>query len=294
MRLSKMIGKYTGLSISTAFVLLIILSSCRMGTEPQAIAESGEETAILKITVPNIAPWLKQQVDNEEMTRKAWLDGDSIEFRLFEPASPSTPVETIFISGEIGPDTSTPLVTNWEVAPGSYFIRSLVFNENSNLYLSGTYASVWGIYPEQDLLNPTESFSISAGESMSILITNFPTYPTEIGNDVWPAEETHSEPVYGEKWFIYNTGPDDTNLWVWVGATSLDGVVNGDVGLYLFGPDGVFIDSSAYINSADPVEDEVEELDSYYDGFAVQGGATYYVGVYVFAPCTFEMYFQSS
>ena len=283
--------RYTVSIIPTALLLLLALSSCRM--EPPIAAEADEEMATLKITVPQFAPWLTGQIGDEKMKPKAWLGGDRIEFGLYEETAPTTLVDYEYVYDELGSWPSDPLVTEWIVPPGDYFVRSWVFNENSNLYLDYGYASTWGIYPEQDILNPTNFFNIAAGEGKSILITNFPTLPDEIGNAVWPAETTYYEPQYGEKWISFTTGPTDTSLYVWVGAYSVDGVNSGDVGLYLFGSNGIFIAMSAYLNTNDPSTPEEEELDSYYDGFTVESNATYYAGVYAWEISDFEIYFES-
>ncbi len=296
MKPNKTIRKYTRLLVSTIFALFITLSSCEMGTEPQAIFDENEATATLQITVPNMAPWLKEKFEAQDMTAKAWLYGDSIGFGIFDTGM--NLVDSIYTSFQFQPGTALPSsqITAWEIPAGTYYLYSFVWNYSSQLYLttdtgSGGDASVWGIYPEQpDRDNPTVPFTVSGGDNLSVTITNFPNAPTVIANNVWPAAAVYYEGDYGEKWFSFTTGPSDNYIYVDVTSYTLDGVIDPDVDLYLFGPDGVLLAVSDNYPDGVLATDDVEYLDSDYDGFTVYPNSTYYVGVFAWDGCDFEVY----
>jgi hypothetical protein len=297
MKLNKPIKKYTGLLVSAVFLLLLVLSSCEMGTGPQGVLEESEDLATLTIAVPNIAPWLQEKFESQDMTTKAWLYGDSIGFGIFD--TDNILVDSIYTSLQFQPGDGLPStqVTAWEIPPGTYYLYCFVWNYSSQLYIttdtgSGGEASVWGIYPAEqpDRDNPTVPFTVSEGDNLSVTITNFPAVPTDIANDDWPATATYFEEDYGEKWFSFTTGPTDDYLYVDVTSYSPDGIIDPDLDLYLFGPDGVLLAISDAYPDGDPVTDEVEFIDSDTLGFIVDPNSTYYVGVYAFDGADFEVY----
>ena len=294
MKLSKTIRKHIGILVSGVFVMLIALSSCEMGIEPQEIVNESEQTATLTITVPRVAPWIADKFETENMTAKAWIYADQVAFGLFD-ADWNLVDRYDVLTWQYQPETGLPSsqVTDWEIPAGTYYLYCYIWNEYSQLYIdTGGDSSVWGIYPEQPNRDvPTQMFTVSGGESLSVTITNFPTAPTDIPQDVWPATATYYEGVYGEKWFAFTTGPSDAFLYVDVTSYSTDGITNPDAGLFLFGPDGVFLAKKDFYAGDYPTAlEELEYIRSDEAGFTVLPNSTYYVGVYAWGDIDFEMY----
>lgn len=275
------------LALATSFTLLLGLSSCHTGIAPSSVTDEEDTTATLSITIPNMAPWVQKEADSGDFKPKAWLINDAVEFQLYDM---EMNLVTYFIE-EPGVDT----YYDWAVPPGEYYLYTWIYNYNSTDWIDYGEASVFGAYPSQpDLWNPTNSFTVAAGQSLSVTVTNYPTAPVEILNSTASAE--FLEATEGEKWFTVTTGSSDTWMYIDAGSYSADGVIDADMDLYLFGPGGLFITSSEEWSDGDPSTSDLEAIDSEVAGtaFTVIPGATYYVAVYAYEGGYFDLYFQSS
>jgi len=278
MNRSKSICRYNTLFSALAVVLILyVLTACGAGSELSPIADTKEESATLHITVPNMAPWLRE-VSEDTFSTKAWLRANQVKFSLFEDPTHGEVVDEITVY-------SSDNVTDWVIAPGTYYLYSYVYNESSDLWLTGTeengylqyYPTVWGVYPDQDPFAPTTPFTISAGDHQSVVVTNVPMYPVELVDNYYSS--TFSILSTGEKWFSFTTGPTDNFFWVHLVSLAESGTFDADMNIYLFGPDGLYIAGSYGSSDGSTSTDDYEYMDSDTNNFAVIGGATYFLGV---------------
>jgi hypothetical protein len=221
---------------------------CAIGVSLWAIAScsgpadsTAGETGTIILAVPGLAPYVGLEHRDLEssgtLKPQAWLLASFVDFYLYN--SSGSLIDSVSVSAGV-------TYTDWEVQVGSgYEIEAYVYNSQ----VSSSTPVVWGI---------ETGISVLADSTTTVTVTCFPYSPITV--PVGGSSSNYTLDQAGERWFRVLTDSSTTTFAVTSTGSS-------DTGLYVFGPDGLFIIESDTTATTDQVT------------ITTSSGSYYYLGV---------------
>lgn len=208
------------------------------------------ETGNLKLNTASIAPWVVTKKggpvpSSAEPSSRAYLVGTSVDILLYDASS------AFYDEVWLYPTTYFGTSYDWTDLPvGEYEVDVYVYND----YISSVDPVVYG----------WAYATVTAGGYADAVVTCEPYAYEWLYNDYWSYE--YALPTSGgETWFEFSPATSSTTVACYT--------YSGDMDVYVFGPDGLYVDNSA-----------VSGVGTEYLTIDTSGGIgyTWYVAMYAF------------